>query len=103
MALYSITFSPLGGLWETGVISVKFHFKRVLGNNRLTYEQFYSLLTQIQTIVISRGNGNPPCPSDLVLLREDRLPPLKWQLARVSSVHPGKDGVIRVVSLKLPG
>lgn len=167
----------MGGIWEAGVKSVKFHLKRVVGNNHLTYEQFYTLLTQIEAILNSRplcplspdptdmdpltpahfligrkltsvpepnlldvsenrlrryqhiqkitqhfwnrwsceyisqlqsrpkrkgGNNQPPCIGDLVLLREDRLPPLKWQLARISSVHPGKDGVIRVVTVTLP-
>lgn len=37
---------------------------------------------------------------DLAVLREDNQPPLCWPLARVIEVHPGKDGVVRVVSVK---
>ena len=37
---------------------------------------------------------------DLVILQEDNTIPTKWPLARVSKVHPGKDGVVRVVTLK---
>lgn len=36
----------------------------------------------------------------LVLLKEDKLPPLKWKLGRVIDIHPGSDGNIRVVTVK---
>ncbi|XP_062534712.1 uncharacterized protein LOC134203896 [Armigeres subalbatus] len=36
----------------------------------------------------------------MVLLREDNLPPLKWRMGRVSEIHPGKDGNIRVVKVR---
>lgn len=36
----------------------------------------------------------------MVVLKEDNLPPLKWQLARVTDVHPGSDGNIRVVTVR---
>lgn len=36
----------------------------------------------------------------LVLVKDDNLPPGKWSLARVVNVHPGDDGLVRVVSLK---
>ena len=39
---------------------------------------------------------------DVVVLREDGIVPAKWPMARVTGVHPGKDGVIRVVDLKTP-
>ncbi|XP_057338496.1 uncharacterized protein LOC130676359 [Microplitis mediator] len=36
----------------------------------------------------------------LVLLSNERYPPTKWPLARVIQLHPGADGLIRVVTLK---
>ena len=39
-------------------------------------------------------------PGILVLLVEDDAPPLHWPLGRVQDVHPGKDGVVRVVTVK---
>jgi len=36
----------------------------------------------------------------LVLLKEDNLPPLRWQLGRVMKVFAGKDGVSRVATVK---
>ena len=39
---------------------------------------------------------------DLILLKEDNTPPLQWPTAIVQEVHPGKDGVTRVVTLRTP-
>ncbi len=39
---------------------------------------------------------------DIVLVNEDALVPTKWPLARVIAIHPGKDGCVRVVSIKTP-
>ncbi|XP_038106475.1 uncharacterized protein LOC119766147 [Culex quinquefasciatus] len=36
----------------------------------------------------------------MVLLKDENLPPLKWQLGRVSDIHPGADGNIRVVTVR---
>lgn len=35
----------------------------------------------------------------LAILKEDNLPPLKWKMVRVTKVHPGNDGVVRVVTI----
>lgn len=36
----------------------------------------------------------------LVLVKDERLPPSKWLLARITNTHPGKDGLVRVVTLR---
>ncbi|XP_051172368.1 uncharacterized protein LOC127288771 [Leptopilina boulardi] len=36
----------------------------------------------------------------IVLLRNDNLPPTKWNLGRITRCHPGSDGLTRVVSVK---
>ncbi|CAG7732934.1 unnamed protein product [Allacma fusca] len=36
----------------------------------------------------------------LVLLKEDNAPPLKWKLGRISALHPGADGLVRVVTVR---
>ncbi|GFX96375.1 integrase catalytic domain-containing protein [Trichonephila clavipes] len=57
-----------GGLWEAGVKSLKSHLKRVVGNNILTHEEFFTLVTQVEAVL----NSRPLCslsedPNDLAL------------------------------------
>jgi hypothetical protein len=164
----------MGGIWEAGVKSMKFYLRRVAGNAKLTFEEFYTLLCQVQAVLNSRpisplsnnpdylqvltpghflvgtsllvppdGNlidvpGNrlsrwsyvkqmvqqvwkcwsqdylhqlqqrnkwkdiqPNVTSgDLLLVKEDNLPPLVLKKAVISNLHAGKDGLNRVVTLR---
>ena len=59
-------------------------------------------LTTLQRIVKWHKPSKNLSVGDLVILREDNTTPTKWPLARVSKIHPGKDGIVRVVALKTP-
>lgn len=163
-----------GGLWEAAVKSAKHHLKRILDASFLTYEEYTTVLTQIEAVLNSRPltslSNDPndlsvltpghfligdtmtciPEPDytplminrlgrwqrvqqiqqqfwqrwkseyltelqqrskwkrkepeiivgSLVLLKDDNLPPLKWAMGRVISLHPGKDNINRVVTIK---
>ena len=41
-------------------------------------------------------------PGDLVFLKEDNTTPLHWPTAVIAETHPGKDNIVRVVTLRTP-
>lgn len=163
-----------GGIWESAIKGAKYHLKRLVGETRFTYEEFVTILYQVEAIMNSRPLSplsNDPSdlccltpghfligssltsypekdvtnisenrlsmfqkisqiqqlfwkrwsveylnrlqtrqkwteetknlkPNDLVLLKEDDVPPLQWPLARVLEAHPGRDGKVRVCTIK---
>jgi hypothetical protein len=163
-----------GGLWESNIKAFKYHFKRVAGNSKFTYEELLTLVNQIEAVLNSRPLtplsseiedlevltpahfliGRPITaiiePSltniesnrlsawqkitksvqliwkrwslsylnslqqrkkwvankenlkigDMVLIREENLPPCKWLLGRVIAIFPGQDKKVRVVDVK---
>lgn len=165
-----------GGLWEAGVKSLKHHLNRTVGNALLTFEELYTVLTQIEACLNSRplqpltedcndfsaltpghfliGSEllappqedylnvptnrlqkwrrlaqmyqqfwnrwsteylnnvqqrykwkiikNDIAIGDMVLLKEDNMPPNKWRLCRIEQLHPGSDSHTRVVTLRTP-
>ena len=58
-----------GGLWGAGVKSLKYHWKRIVGEVLLTFEEFSTLITQIETCFKSRPlialSSDPNDPSHL--------------------------------------
>ncbi|XP_055309917.1 uncharacterized protein LOC129573454, partial [Sitodiplosis mosellana] len=58
-----------GGLWERNIGSIKHHFKRVVGDRILSYEEMTTVLTQIEACF----NSRPLCamnenPDDMTIL-----------------------------------
>jgi hypothetical protein len=45
-------------------------------------------------------SSNQPQVGTLVVLKEDNVSPLHWPMGRITEVHPGADGLVRVVSVK---
>lgn len=163
----------MGGLWEAGVKSFKHHLRRVVGNEKLTFEEFYTILTKIEACLNSRpispmsedpGDPLPLTPShflggnptlslpegdingplhvlkryeklkamqqefcrrwkveylrtlhqrnkwktpqrnieegDMVIVKQENLPPNLWRIGRVIGVSKGSDGHVRIATLK---
>lgn len=67
-------------------------------------QRFWTLWTKsylhtLQTRSKWLSPSSPPQVGELVLIKEDDLPPLQWRLGRITRTIPGKDGMIRVVDL----
>jgi hypothetical protein len=57
-------------------------------------------LSRLQARSKWRNPDTTPAVGSLVLIADDDLPPLRWNLARITELHFGKDGLPRVASLK---
>ncbi|KAG5879988.1 hypothetical protein JTB14_033247 [Gonioctena quinquepunctata] len=70
-----------GGLWESNVKAVKNHIYRVIGDQLLTYEEFSTLLTEIEALLNSRPlcqlSADPTAPEALTPAHFLTLAPLR--------------------------
>ncbi|GJQ67171.1 hypothetical protein Trydic_g8083 [Trypoxylus dichotomus] len=51
---HNVKASNFGGIWEAAMKSFKYHFKRVVGNSLLRYEELHTISVQIESILNSR-------------------------------------------------
>ncbi|XP_029157646.1 uncharacterized protein LOC114930069 [Nylanderia fulva] len=103
VAFFASSAPHFGGLWEAGVRSVKHHIRRVVGTHTLTFEEFSTLLCNVEACLNSRpiaplsdsidtydpltpghfligaALNSSPEPS-LLQIKENRLS--RWQLVR---------------------
>ncbi|XP_055623250.1 uncharacterized protein LOC129766687 [Toxorhynchites rutilus septentrionalis] len=63
--------------------------------NRWTTEYLHNL-----QVINKQHQGRNINTGNIVVLIEDNQPPLQWPLARITELHPGSDGVVRVVTVK---
>ncbi|XP_044313286.1 uncharacterized protein LOC123037287 [Drosophila rhopaloa] len=85
----------------------KLNYNRLDGWQRVTYLQqlFWSrwqkeYLTLLQQRTKWRSPERMLKVNDVVLIKDENLPPMRWPLARVTALIPGRDGVCRVADLK---
>nr|CAI5828862.1 unnamed protein product [Callosobruchus analis] len=76
-----------GGLWEAGIKSMKHHLKRVIGGVSLTFENFYTLLVEVEAIM----NSRPISPLSSSHHDLNPLTPSNFLLGRTSDCIPDPD------------
>ncbi|KAJ8972919.1 hypothetical protein NQ317_012657 [Molorchus minor] len=163
-----------GGIWESNVKCVKRHLYKAIGSKVLSYEEFNTLLVQIEALLNSRPlsalssdpseplaltpshflnltplqnlpavdltneplnrldryqlidrmvqdywrrwhleylttlqvrerwntQSNPIRAGTVVVIKQDGTPPFTWPLGIIEDTFPGKDGIVRVVSVR---
>lgn len=80
----------------------------ILTRWQLVQRLYQNITTRWKSEYLSRLQQRPkwtkPSPNiqvnDLVLLKYSSFPPTNWPLARVTKVHPGDDGFVRVVTVR---
>jgi hypothetical protein len=63
---------------------------------------YHDYLHHLQTRPLKFRKLNEFRVGDLVLLKDNNLPPLKWKIGRVKQLFPDKFGVVRNVLIKMP-
>ncbi|XP_047990613.1 uncharacterized protein LOC125229731 isoform X2 [Leguminivora glycinivorella] len=58
-----------------------------------------AVFSKLQSRSKWRTQGAHPQLGEMVVVKDDRLPPNRWLLGRVTAVHPGSDGVNRVADV----
>lgn len=63
-----------GGIWESNIKSIKLHMRRVIGESLLSFEEMYTVLTQIEGLLNSRplcyamdSDINPITPAHILI------------------------------------
>lgn len=64
--------------------------------NRWSAEYMHSLQQRTKW----QSKERPIAIGDVVLIRDEMLPATKWKLGIIEEVHPGKDGHVRVVTVR---
>ncbi|XP_061705233.1 uncharacterized protein LOC133529637 isoform X2 [Cydia pomonella] len=68
-------------------------------DNLVTGSNVVTALTELQVRNKWRRDGGQLKLGEMVLVKDDRLPPSRWLLGRVTAVYPGNDGVSRVADV----
>ncbi|XP_055615394.1 uncharacterized protein LOC129761685 [Toxorhynchites rutilus septentrionalis] len=78
------------------------HWQQTQKHLKRIWSRWYpEYLQQLQTRAV-KTNKAPIVlqPGQVVIIKDDCLPPAQWPLGKIVKVHPGKDGIVRVVILR---
>ncbi|XP_004533440.1 uncharacterized protein LOC101460272 [Ceratitis capitata] len=77
------------------------HWQRISQMQQIFWKKWSTeYLTQLQQRSKWRTEREGIKGGDIVLIKDENLPPLRWPLARVIDIIPGSDGIARVAKLK---
>lgn len=95
-----ITLPPEPDLSEDNMVGLR-RWKLVQGILQTFWNRWRNeYLPQLQVRGKWRTKREALKVADIVIVKEDNLAPTKWKIARVTNLHPGKDGHVRVVTIR---
>ncbi|XP_077292805.1 uncharacterized protein LOC143915858 [Arctopsyche grandis] len=80
-------------------VSTYKHLQQMLQHFWKRWAREYVTLLQQRHKSGSRESPNLQ-PGDMVIVAEENAPPLEWPMGRILAVHPGHDGVVRVITIR---
>lgn len=96
-----ISLPPEVDLTQESISSLK-RWKYVQYLMQLFWRRWSSeYLRQLQIRGKWTSNKAPLKIGDIAIIKDENTPPTKWKLGRVVNVNPGKDGIIRVVTMRI--
>lgn len=96
-----LMFHPEPVVEEKEITALK-RWKLVQGLLQSFWNRWYTeYIPQLQIRQKWTSGSRPLAVNDVVIIKEENLAPTRWKLARVVKVHPGKDNVVRVATVKL--
>ncbi|KAF2885907.1 hypothetical protein ILUMI_20265 [Ignelater luminosus] len=74
-------------------------------HSNLSYDQKHQIIIPyshpVTTLIISYEHRRSlHAGAQTTLSFEDNIPPMHWRFGRITAIHPGKDGVVHVVSVR---
>ncbi|XP_063533567.1 uncharacterized protein LOC134743871 [Cydia strobilella] len=96
----TITLPPAPQVEETRPLTTLSKYMRVQQLKAHFWKRYSKeYISELQSRSKWRTQGAHPQLGEMVIIKDDRLPPNRWLLGRVTAVHPGSDGVNRVADI----
>lgn len=96
----TITTLPSPQVKDAATIPTLTRYMRVQQLKAHFWNRYYKeYITELQKRQKWRRPGGRLQNGEMVLVKDDRLPPNRWLLGRVTRLHPGSDGVTRVADV----
>ncbi|KAL0881752.1 hypothetical protein ABMA27_001541 [Loxostege sticticalis] len=96
----TLTVLPSPQIKDAATIPTLSRYMRMQQLKLHFWSRFYKeYITELQTRQKWQRQGDQLRVNELVLVKDDRLPPNRWLLGRVTRLFPGSDGIARVADV----